>query len=77
MRMIIVNAIWKQFFEFSKFTVEENKRERYNRDDVEGLEVSYALSWSGRATSIPAFSEKNWMREVSCVLFARVLVDLW
>ena len=58
MRMIIVNAIWKQFFEFSKFTVEENKRERYNRDDVEGLEVSYALSWSGRARSIPVFSER-------------------
>ena len=28
-------AIWKRFFEFSKFTAEKNKREKCNLDDVE------------------------------------------
>ena len=37
MLLNIVNAIWKQFFKSSKFSVEENKKERCNMDDVEGL----------------------------------------
>ena len=44
MGLNIVNAIWKPFFEFSKFTEKANKRERCNLDDMQGLEVSYGLS---------------------------------
>ena len=34
MGLNIVNAIWKPFFEFSKFTEKANKRERCNLDDM-------------------------------------------
>ena len=37
MLLNIVNAIWKQFFKSSKFSAEENKKERCIMDDVEGL----------------------------------------
>ena len=53
-----MNAILKWFFELSEFPEEANKRERYNLDDVEGLEVSYSLSRSERARSMPVFSAR-------------------
>ena len=40
----MVNAMWKLFFEF---TVVENKRERRNLEDVEGLQVSVQV-WTSQ-----------------------------
>lgn len=37
MLLNIINAIWKRFFEFSKFTAEKNKRERCNPEVDESL----------------------------------------
>ena len=61
-RIDIVNAICKRFFEFSKFTVEENKKERCNLSDFEGLKVSYDLSKSLEAKSVPFFFNKDWFK---------------
>ena len=57
--MDIVNAICKRFFEFSKFTVEEKKKERCNLSDFKGWKVSYDLSKSLEAKSVPIFFQQG------------------
>lgn len=77
--MDIVNAICKRFFEFSKFTVEENKKERCNLSDFEGLKVSYDLSKSLEAKSVPIFFQQGLVQGegLLCVIFDHLFDHLF